>query len=69
MIYSPFLSCRQASRLITAELDRELTSLESVTLRLHLCICDVCPTVIRQFALLRRSMVQLREVVDVEPVP
>ena len=66
MTYSPFLSCRQASRLITAELDRELTTLERVALRLHLGICDVCPTVIRQFALLRRSMAQLREVAEVD---
>ena len=42
MRYSPFLSCRQASRLMSAKLDRELTSLERVGLRLHLAICEPC---------------------------
>ena len=64
MRYSPFLSCRQAARLITAELDRELTTFERIALGLHLKICDACPKVIRQFALLRQSIQAWREGVE-----
>ena len=73
MRYSPFLSCRQAATLITAELDRELDPLERLALSLHLRICDACPKVVRQFALLRQSMRLWREEIesavdgDVEP--
>ena len=61
MRYSPFLTCRQAAKLITAELDRELNPLERIGLRMHLKICDACPTVVRQLALLRRSVRELRD--------
>ncbi len=62
--YSPFLSCRQASRLITAKLDRELTSLERIALRLHLAICDACPIVIRQLDLMRRLLREWRDGIE-----
>lgn len=58
--YSPFLTCRQAARLITARLDRDLNPFERLGLHLHLRICDACPTVIRQLAQLRRSVRDLR---------
>ena len=61
MTYSPFLSCRQAARIITAQFDRPLSPLERLKLRLHLTICAACPIVIDQLAELRRSMVLLRE--------
>ena len=64
MRYSPFLSCREAARLITAELDRDLTSLERIGLTLHLKICDACPTVVRQMAILRQSMQSLRDTAE-----
>ena len=64
MRYSPFLSCRQASRLITARLDRELDVFERVALRLHLSICDACPIVVRQFETLRDSIREWRDTVE-----
>jgi len=64
MRYSPFLSCREASRLITARLDRALGPIERLGLRLHLRICDACPIVVRQFDLIRRSVRELRDVVE-----
>ncbi len=69
MRYSPFLSCRQAARLISAELDRDLTPLERAGLRLHLHICAACPRVVAQFASLRRSVQGWRDGVEetVEP--
>jgi hypothetical protein len=64
MSFSPFLSCREASRLITARLDRPLGPMERLGLRLHLRICDACPKVVRQFDLIRRSVQELRDVVE-----
>ena len=61
MKYSPFLSCREAARLITAGFDRDLTRLERIGLDVHLKICDTCPIVVRQLTALRRSMVEWRE--------
>ena len=68
MRYSPFLSCRQAARLITAQLDRPLSPFERIGLGLHLSICNACPVVIAQLAQLRKAMVSLRESAEgVEP--
>lgn len=61
MSYSPFLSCRQASRLISARLDRELGPLDRIALQFHLRICTTCPTVVRQMAVLRDAMRSWRE--------
>jgi hypothetical protein len=59
--YSPFLSCRQASWLITARLDRPLNLFERAGLALHLKICDACPIVIRQLDEVRRAVREWRD--------
>ncbi|MFB9156380.1 zf-HC2 domain-containing protein [Chromobacterium violaceum] len=41
------LSCRAASRLISAGLDRPLSAMEHLKLRMHLFLCGNC----RQFSL------------------
>ncbi|MEO8935289.1 MAG: zf-HC2 domain-containing protein [Burkholderiaceae bacterium] len=64
MRYSPFLSCRQASRLITARMDRPLGPLERIELALHLRICDTCPIVVRQLDLLRVSIHEWRDTAE-----
>ncbi len=64
MRYSPFLSCRAASRLITDGLDRELNVFERVALQVHLKICHACPKVVTQFAQLRRSIGEWREGIE-----
>ena len=64
MRYSPFLSCRQASRLMSDDLDRKLSSLERIALRLHLSICEACPRVVRQLALMRRASREWRDGVE-----
>jgi anti-sigma factor RsiW len=56
MKYSPLLSCRQASRLITASFDRPLGPIERLGLRRHLQICSACRTVVRQFDQIRAAM-------------
>lgn len=49
------LTCREAGRLISEGLDRDLGVAERVTLRLHLAICEACSRVTRQFEFLRRA--------------
>jgi hypothetical protein len=49
------LSCREASRLISEELDRNLGVAERASLRVHLAICVACTRVTRQFEFLRRA--------------
>lgn len=55
MKYSPFLSCRDAAWLITAQLDRELGPFERAALAIHLKICRACPRVIAQLDAIRRA--------------
>ncbi len=64
MRYPLSLSCREASRLITARLDRPLTPVEWVALRLHLRICSACPRVIRQLDEIRRSLRDIRDATE-----
>ena len=64
MHYSPFLSCRQASQLITARLDRPLSTVERIALGLHLRICSACPIVVRQLDVIRESVHALRETTE-----
>ena len=64
MKYSPFLSCRDASRLITARLDRDLNLFERIALDLHLRICDACPKVVAQLDAMRAAMREWREQVE-----
>lgn len=47
------LSCREASRLISESLDRELTRRERWSLRIHTFICTACQRFARQTRLMR----------------
>jgi len=53
------LSCKEASRLVSQGLDRELGFGERVMLRVHLAICDGCTNFKDQVAFLRRAIQQL----------
>ena len=53
------LSCKEASRLVSQGLDRELGFGERVMLRVHLTICDGCTNFKNQVAFLRRAVRQL----------
>ena len=64
MKYSPFLSCREAARLISDDFDRDLSALERVALALHLKICGVCPKVVRQLEQLRAKVGEWRDGVE-----
>jgi hypothetical protein len=50
------ITCKEASRLQSAAMDRPLTLAEQVSLRLHTAVCDACRTVHRQLAFLRRAL-------------
>jgi predicted anti-sigma-YlaC factor YlaD len=49
-------SCRQATRLMLQELDRELSAAERAALQLHLGICAACRTFSKQADLMRQAM-------------
>lgn len=49
------LNCKEASRLISQGLDRELDLGQRTALRLHLLICTACSRAKAQFAFLRRA--------------
>lgn len=53
------LSCREATRLVSQGLDRELALGERIALRVHLAICAGCRNVDRQLAFLRRAVRRL----------
>ncbi|OHX18609.1 hypothetical protein C2134_04020 [Chromobacterium sinusclupearum] len=49
------LSCREASRLISAGLDRPLGATEHLKLRMHLLLCGNCRQFSQQLQLMRRA--------------
>ena len=53
------LSCKEATRLVSQGLDRELALGERIALRVHLAICAGCRNVDRQLAFLRRAVSRL----------
>jgi hypothetical protein len=59
------LSCREATRLVSQGLDRELALGERIALRVHLAICAGCRNVDRQLSFLRRAVRKLSESKDV----
>jgi predicted anti-sigma-YlaC factor YlaD len=50
------LNCRQASRLVSEGMDRDLCFMERLGLRLHLMICSACRAWRRQVLLIRRLL-------------
>lgn len=55
------MSCRAASRLISASLDRALTPRERISLRFHLLCCGACRRFRNQVRLLRAAVQKLDE--------
>jgi hypothetical protein len=53
------LSCKEAARLVSQGLDRELGFGERVTLRVHLAICNGCTNFKDQVAFLRQAIKKL----------
>jgi predicted anti-sigma-YlaC factor YlaD len=49
------LTCKEAARLISEGLDRDLAVADRARLRVHLALCTACTRVTRQFDFLRRA--------------
>jgi hypothetical protein len=50
------ITCKEATRLISTGLDRELGFADRVSLRLHLAVCSACNVVKSQFEFMRRAL-------------
>jgi len=55
------LSCKEAARLVSQGLDRDLGFGQRVALRVHLAICDGCTNFKDQVAFLRKAMSRLAD--------
>ena len=55
------LSCKEASRLLSQSMDREMSVGELARLRLHLMLCDACRNFERQLKQLRQAVMRLFE--------
>ena len=49
------ISCRQASELMSQQLDRKLSLGEKLRMHAHLLICKSCPRTLQQFEILREA--------------
>ena len=52
-------TCKEVHRLVSEGLDRDLSIVERLRMRLHLVVCDACTNFNGQMALLRQAMRQL----------
>jgi anti-sigma factor RsiW len=50
------INCKEASRLMSMGLDRELSFSDRAALRLHLAVCSACNVVKSQFEFMRRAL-------------
>jgi predicted anti-sigma-YlaC factor YlaD len=53
------LSCQEASRLLSDELDRPLSAEQRERLRLHLVVCEACRNIEEQLALMHEALRRL----------
>lgn len=49
------LNCKQASELLSQNLDREMTLRENFLLRLHLLLCHGCSNFAKQMQVVRKA--------------
>lgn len=59
-------SCKEVTALVIAREDRELPLAERLALRMHMAICQACPTFERQVLTMRNAMKQWRNYSDDE---
>lgn len=55
------LSCRDATRLMSEEHERELTARERLEIRMHNLMCRGCTNYRKQIAFIRRAARRLRD--------
>lgn len=58
------MSCKSATRLASEAMDRKLSMLEQLQLRLHLAVCNGCRNFTRQLDLIRHAGKRLGEHLD-----
>jgi len=49
-------TCKEVHRLVSEGMDRDLSLIERMRMRLHLMVCDACTNFNGQMALLRKAM-------------
>ena len=52
----PRRTCREVTRLVLQNEDRQLAWHERVAVRLHMRICDACPRFLKQVPFMREAM-------------
>ncbi len=57
-------TCKEVTALVVAREDRDLPLRERLALRIHMTICDACPTFERQILTMRNAMRQWRRYQD-----
>ena len=57
----PWLSCKEASRLVSQGLDARLPPGRRIAVRVHLAICTGCTNFSKQMAFLRRALRELAQ--------
>lgn len=60
-------TCREVHRLVSEGMDRELTLVERMRMRLHLVVCDACTRFNGQMGLLRAAMRSFPPDLDAPP--
>jgi hypothetical protein len=53
-------TCKEVTALVIAREDRDLPFVDKVALRMHMAICNACPTFERQIMTMRNAMKQWR---------
>jgi len=51
-------TCKEVHRLVSEQMDRDLSLLEKTRLRLHMLVCDACNNFSSQMTLIRSAMRQ-----------
>ena len=53
------LNCKEAGRIISQGLDKDMSAADRLSLRMHLAVCDACNKLKAQFVFLRRAVAAL----------
>ena len=59
-------TCREVHRLVSEGLDRDLSLIERMRMRLHLLVCTACTNFNGQMHLIRKAMRQMPSANDME---
>ena len=52
----PIIPCQEATKLMSLAMERKLSLRESVQLKLHLAVCDLCERFLKQIRSLRQIL-------------